>query len=83
MFNGINIFVYYFYEGLSEEMFDEGFVNISNIDISGTVIKSMQAKYKDKGPSFKCFLYWFSQFLINFMLIHRFFQKIYLKQNKK
>jgi len=40
--------------GLSEEMFDEGFVNISNIDISGTVIKSMQAKYKDKGPTFKC-----------------------------
>ena len=38
---------------LSEEMFDEGYHNITNIDISSTVIKAMTEKYKDKGPSFK------------------------------
>ena len=43
--------------GLSEEMFDEGYQNIINIDISQTVIKAMQEKYKDKGPNFKCFFF--------------------------
>lgn len=43
--------------GLSEEMFDEGYQNITNIDISQVVIKSMQEKYKDKGPNFKCIDY--------------------------
>ncbi|EAS02154.2 kinase domain protein (macronuclear) [Tetrahymena thermophila SB210] len=38
---------------LSEEMFDEGHQNITNIDISSIVTKSMQEKYKDKGPNFK------------------------------
>jgi 2-polyprenyl-3-methyl-5-hydroxy-6-metoxy-1,4-benzoquinol methylase len=42
---------------LSEEMFDEGFQNIVNIDISPTVTKAMQEKYKDKGPNFKCRFY--------------------------
>ena len=35
-------------------MFDEGFQNITNIDISQTVTKAMQDKYKDKGPGLKC-----------------------------
>jgi hypothetical protein len=35
-------------------MFDEGYQNISNIDISHVVTKSMTEKYKDKGPNFKC-----------------------------
>jgi len=35
-------------------MYDEGYQNIVNIDISSVVIKAMQEKYKDKGPSFKC-----------------------------
>jgi len=39
---------------MSEEMYDEGYQNIVNIDISSVVIKAMQEKYKDKGPSFKC-----------------------------
>jgi len=39
---------------MSEEMFDEGFKNITNIDISSVVTKLMQDKYKDKGPDFKC-----------------------------
>ena len=39
---------------MSEEMYEEGFQNIVNIDISSVVIKAMQEKYKDKGPSFKC-----------------------------
>ncbi len=39
---------------MSEEMFDEGYTNIANIDISSVVIKQMQEKYKDKGPNFKC-----------------------------
>jgi len=38
---------------LSEEMFDEGYQNITNIDISQVVIKVMIEKYKDKGPNFK------------------------------
>jgi SAM-dependent methyltransferase len=33
---------------LSEEMYEEGYHNISNIDISLTVIKAMQEKYQDK-----------------------------------
>lgn len=39
---------------MSEEMFDEGYQNIVNIDISSVVTKAMQEKYKDKGPSFRC-----------------------------
>ena len=35
-------------------MFEEGYQNITNIDISPTVIKSMQEKYRDKGSNFKC-----------------------------
>lgn len=34
-------------------MFDEGYQNITNIDISPTVTKAMAEKYKDKAPSFK------------------------------
>ncbi len=34
-------------------MFDEGYENITNIDISQTVTKTMGEKYKDKGPNFK------------------------------
>lgn len=37
---------------LSEELFDEGFQNIINIDISKTVIAAMQEKYSDKGANF-------------------------------
>ncbi len=35
-------------------MFDEGYQNISNIDICPLVIKAMQEKYKDKGSTLKC-----------------------------
>ncbi|KAL4441978.1 hypothetical protein ABPG74_003729 [Tetrahymena malaccensis] len=38
---------------MSEEMFDEGYQNITNIDISQVVTKAMQEKYKDKGPNMK------------------------------
>lgn len=34
-------------------MFDEGYQNITNIDISPTVTKAMAEKYKDKAPTFK------------------------------
>lgn len=34
-------------------MFDEGYENITNIDISQTVTKAMNDKYKDKGLNFK------------------------------
>ena len=37
--------------GLSEEMYDDGYTNIANIDISFTVIKQMQELYKDKYPN--------------------------------
>merc|ERR1719167_592509 len=33
---------------LSEEMYEEGFNNITNVDISNVVIKAMQDKYRDK-----------------------------------
>merc|ERR1712096_380473 len=33
---------------LSEEMFEEGYQNIANIDISSVVIKAMQEKYREK-----------------------------------
>ncbi|EGR29556.1 protein kinase domain protein [Ichthyophthirius multifiliis] len=38
---------------LSEEMFDEGYQNITNIDFSMVVTKQMQERYKDQGPNFK------------------------------
>mmetsp|Transcript_24214 Transcript_24214/g.28183 ORF Transcript_24214/g.28183 Transcript_24214/m.28183 type:complete len:222 (+) Transcript_24214:47-712(+) len=38
---------------MSEEMFEEGFQYIHNIDISSVVVKSMNEKYRDKGPNFK------------------------------
>ena len=34
-------------------MFDDGYENITNIDISQTSIKQMSDAYKDKGPNFK------------------------------
>ncbi len=40
--------------GLSEEMFDEGYQKITNIDISKVVIGAMKDKYKDKPSEFKC-----------------------------
>eukprot|EP01017_Pseudomicrothorax_dubius_P000311 TRINITY_DN0_c1537_g1_i1.p1 TRINITY_DN0_c1537_g1~~TRINITY_DN0_c1537_g1_i1.p1 ORF type:complete len:223 (+),score=60.38 TRINITY_DN0_c1537_g1_i1:46-714(+) len=38
---------------MSEEMYDDGYQNIVNIDVSQIVTKAMQEKYKDKGPNFK------------------------------
>lgn len=38
---------------MSEEMFDDGYESITNIDISQTSIKAMGEKYKEKGPNFK------------------------------
>lgn len=34
-------------------MFDDGYENITNIDISQTSIKAMGELYKEKGPNFK------------------------------
>jgi len=34
-------------------MFDDGFHNITNIDISNVVVKQMQDKLKEKYPSLK------------------------------
>jgi hypothetical protein len=45
-FGGILIFL-----GLSEEMFDEGYQHITNIDISFTVVKQMQDLYREKYPT--------------------------------
>ena len=36
---------------MSEEMLEEGFNHITNIDISFTVVKQMQDQYKEKGYS--------------------------------
>lgn len=37
--------------GLSEEMYEDGYQHITNIDISFTVIKQMQEMYKEKIPN--------------------------------
>lgn len=34
--------------GLSEEMYEDGYQNITNIDISFTVVKQMTELYKDR-----------------------------------
>jgi ubiquinone/menaquinone biosynthesis C-methylase UbiE len=39
--------------GMSEEMFDDGFESITNIDISQGSVKTMNERCKDKGPNFK------------------------------
>jgi len=42
LFNGL---------GLSEEMYEDGFQHITNIDISFTVVKQMTEMYKDRYPT--------------------------------
>ena len=37
-------------------MFEEGYGNITNIDISNVCVKAMKEKYKEKGDNFKYLL---------------------------
>lgn len=37
-------------------MFEEGYANITNVDISNVCIKTLKDKYKDKGDNFKYLL---------------------------
>lgn len=37
--------------GLSEEMYEDGYQHLTNIDISFTVVKQMQEMYKEKIPN--------------------------------
>ena len=39
---------------LSEEMYDEGYQNICNIDISLSIVKFMEDKLKTKCPNMTC-----------------------------
>ena len=41
---------------LSEEMFEEGYTQITNIDISNVCVKAMKEKYKEKAETFKYLL---------------------------
>jgi len=41
---------------LSEEMFEEGYSNITNIDISNVCVKAMKDKHKEKGDNLKYLL---------------------------
>jgi EEF1A lysine methyltransferase 4 len=41
---------------LSEEMFEEGYTQITNIDISNVCVKAMKEKYKEKPETFKYLL---------------------------
>jgi hypothetical protein len=40
--------------GLSEDLFRDGYEHVTNIDISATVVKQMQDRYKEEIPSLKC-----------------------------
>ena len=40
--------------GLSEELYDDGYTNITNIDYSPSVVQFMQEKFKDKEISIQC-----------------------------
>ena len=40
--------------GLSEELYDDGYTNITNIDNSPSVVQFMQEKFKDKEISIQC-----------------------------
>jgi hypothetical protein len=42
------------YTGMSEDMFEDGFENITNIDISHTVIKYMEEKCKTRYTGMQC-----------------------------
>lgn len=44
---------------LSEDMVNDGYKEIVNIDISSVVIEAMQKKYQDY-PQLKCILYFLS-----------------------
>ena len=39
-------------KGISEELYEEGFLNITNIDFSQSVISVMKEKHKEKEPNF-------------------------------
>ena len=41
---------------MSEEMYDEGYQHIMNVDNCDLVVKAMQERYKDKEPNMKCTL---------------------------
>jgi hypothetical protein len=43
--------------GLSEDMYEDGYENIQNIDISHTITKYMEDRCKTKYPEMKCNLY--------------------------
>lgn len=40
--------------GLSEEMYKDGFQHITNVDISPTLIKQLQERYKEEAANMKC-----------------------------
>lgn len=46
---------------LSEEMYEEGYQNIANIDISGICVRYMEDKLKTKCPNMTCkhYVYYF------------------------
>ena len=35
---------------LSQDLYEEEFLNVTSIDLSGTVIRTMQEQYRDKFP---------------------------------
>jgi 2-polyprenyl-3-methyl-5-hydroxy-6-metoxy-1,4-benzoquinol methylase len=51
---------------LSEEMYDEGYQNICNIDISLSIVKFMEDKLKTKCPNITCNL---NLYIITFYFI--------------
>jgi hypothetical protein len=39
---------------LSEDLYEDGFLNIVNIDFSPTVVKFMESRYKENGYNIQC-----------------------------
>jgi hypothetical protein len=50
----IQVFLYLNILELSEDMYEDGYLNITNVDYSNTIVKVMEDRYKQRGEDIKC-----------------------------